>query len=622
MSFMQKSQESTLFSNNISTSTNSHHYNFNNLPSFSARSPSSASNPINNTSDITINQQPREKLPFGSYKFQPVDDDIIKAAYPFSSHFQQRLTSINSRKPSTVKDTNLFRKISKNSIFKSSLDDNPKEKIAEESETNIGIELFTFIKSLFMLLYLIGEKTVIWALFGLNYGFSIIERWFRRIPNPEWNKIEYNNDDKVDDSLVFIDEDSMAAESTAQMIKLNSSGIFGTPIIDENEHLNKRLQKVKAQGNTQLKTNTALEVPEKKTHYGTHFFQDNSTAINLESAFMTSVADREMKPVDLKEQMYSKLDSIKSSLGTLYKLEKPKTNIKPSFTRSSSRFADLEWLKDDNEDYITNLEFTRLFKEYQKIFHERSKVQELMEIKKLKEEGLAIKPLDVLKIKEVENIWEEVPPGVIISKFRIDITARDFLTLKDCKWLNDNIIDFYLSMVAESVNGYDCKEHQQKVHIFTTHFFTTLKSKGYTGVKRWAKRAKVDVSKLKYLIVPVNFNQSHWALAVVDNVLKKFIYIDSLNGTGRDVLMKLMDYMSQETERIYGKGMNGNDYTLYEMNSEAVGPKQENSFDCGVFTCTGAACIANGMPLSYTQGDMPMLRRKMGYEIWKGRLED
>ena len=55
------------------------------------------------------------------------------------------------------------------------------------------------------------------------------------------------------------------------------------------------------------------------------------------------------------------------------------------------------------------------------------------------------------RMREVINAAEELPEGTsLVSKFRMNITPRDLLSLNKDEWLNDNVVEFYLKMVMDS----------------------------------------------------------------------------------------------------------------------------------------------------------------------------
>lgn len=505
--------------------------------------------------------------------------------------------------------------ISRNFSINSDVDDGD---TSDKPLDDVFIEFFSFLKSLLKLIWVLLRKGFVWVLFGLTWCSKLAQRFTQEIPNPDWrvlNNIKLNRTVRADggDRVIEIGNDDSIVESTQQEIMPTGKSKY-PGIARRLEELNnvKNLKEAAPQVKSE-----PLNV--RKDHYGTKFYitEKKLNTVNLENTFLNmanTITKRDFTPTSLH------VEKIKSSIKQISNLEK--SGGRPTFTRSTARFADLDWLKDDNEDYINNLEYTRLFKEYQRIFEERNKMQEMLKIQKLKREGISFKPLNLSKTEEIEETWDHGIRGPLITKFGIEMLHHDILTLSDGKWLNDKVIDFYLRLIMDQVNGADCKPGEQKIHVFSTFFYSTLSKRGYQGVARWAKRAKVDVSKLDYLFVPVNLNQMHWTLAYVDNVNRRFVYVDSLYGTGDDILMSLMDYMTQETERVHGKDMNGIDYTLYDMESEAQGPKQQNGFDCGVFTCSAVAALGRNLGFCYSQGDMSFLRRKMAYEILKGKLED
>lgn len=232
---------------------------------------------------------------------------------------------------------------------------------------------------------------------------------------------------------------------------------------------------------------------------------------------------------------------------------------------------------------------------------ERDSIQELITKERTATKS-AIKPLNREQLQIVELYWRSGRSSLpVVSAFSIDITCKDLLTLADRQWLNDNVIDFYLNLVAES---------NELVYCWTTHFFTTLKKNGYKGVARWAKRRKINVMEMKTIVVPINSMNTHWAVAIIDNALKAISYYDSLSSNGNLPAVELLEqYMLQEAERL---NVPTNKYSLYPNMST---PQQQNGYDCGVFTCTVAKCVAQKAPLLFSQKDMQNIRRKMAFEI-------
>ncbi|ODV95592.1 hypothetical protein PACTADRAFT_22728, partial [Pachysolen tannophilus NRRL Y-2460] len=244
--------------------------------------------------------------------------------------------------------------------------------------------------------------------------------------------------------------------------------------------------------------------------------------------------------------------------------------------------------------------------------------QELIKEQRLKDQA-KVKPLSHDEQAVVINYLKSTDLNRIVKDdlFGVSIRVRDLKTLENGRWLNDNIIDCYLSLISErSKNNLKLP----KVFSFTTHFYTTLSEKGYQSVARWAKRKKVEVTKLDYIFVPINTMNSHWSLAVINNKEKKFQYYNSLSYFGSEddslkILEKLSSYMSNEHKRLnngYSDVDYAKDYTFYPL---IKCPQQQNGSDCGVFTCTFVEYLSRDMGLNFSQSDMPNLRRRMCYEI-------
>lgn len=613
---------------------------YNNLPTFANNRKVSSLQSENSFYNIS-NPTPisnKTELPFEKSR------NLIKSRIPskfFDSNSKTKRQS-SSLFGSRVWSSNLDKRIYSDANNMDYIHNNNNTKHnTNDNDTNTTEQLLTLSSKIGSLLYIIFSKSCLWIIWCLNIIFSFLLDKIKSIPEPDIEalKATTNNNNIMDaestprfKGSIFnpnnLPKNDMRKKTLSNPLfqqKLNSiKNNLNGKIKQEKESLN-RENDAEKDSTDSLEEIVFKNIPDIK--YGTHFFHttDKKTSkLNLESCYLKTAMNTHLinfedgklnnetnRPTDIKGNLMSFYNSnVDDRLPYNNKI------IKPSFNRSSTRWSDFEWKKDDNVDYLNDLESTKLFKEYQNIVAERRSIQQLKHLSTLKERGLGIRPLKPEQLEEVEKIWMNQPGGILINKYGIRITSMDILTLSDRHWLNDNIIDFYLQLIKDYVNTRGIS----KIHVFSTFFYTTLQSKGYTGVKKWAKRAKVDVSEMDYIFVPCNLHQSHWALAVIDNVNQNFSYIDSLNGDGSDILAILLDYMTQETIKNHGDTMNGKDYSTYFINGQAECPSQQNGYDCGVFTCTAVDCIARNRDLDYSQADMPNLRRRMSWEILKGKL--
>ena len=183
------------------------------------------------------------------------------------------------------------------------------------------------------------------------------------------------------------------------------------------------------------------------------------------------------------------------------------------------------------------------------------------------------------------------------SQLRFRPTIED---LKTCYFpselLNDEIINAYLQLLtAKSRSG-------DRMYAFNTFFFSTLQSKGYSGVSRWASEVRGEkLLLLDTIFIPIH-QGCHWTLVVVHPRSRIIIEFNSLGTTSAHAHL-----MKQFLDREVAKG-------TWKVQCGSS-PKQRNGHDCGVFVLTSARCIALGLPIKYTQDDIPNMRKIIVGEI-------
>eukprot|EP00049_Salpingoeca_infusionum_P014600 m.276040 g.276040 ORF g.276040 m.276040 type:complete len:1250 (+) comp15706_c0_seq1:98-3847(+) len=105
-------------------------------------------------------------------------------------------------------------------------------------------------------------------------------------------------------------------------------------------------------------------------------------------------------------------------------------------------------------------------------------------------------------------------PGAVLCSYKphnsppLEITQADLARLEPGEFLNDIIINFYLHYLLDHLKP----AQRQRFYIFNTYFYSTLKTKGFDGVKRWIKSGILRTRD--FLIIPINEN-AHWHLAIV-----------------------------------------------------------------------------------------------------------
>ncbi|KIY51367.1 cysteine proteinase [Fistulina hepatica ATCC 64428] len=226
----------------------------------------------------------------------------------------------------------------------------------------------------------------------------------------------------------------------------------------------------------------------------------------------------------------------------------------------------------------------------------------------------------------------------LISKYaREQVMVEDIQRLRPGQWLNDEIINFYGALIlGRSESGQENQNPRSKgvpgknildVHYFSSFFWSKLTDSGYQAgrLAKWTK--KFDIFAKDAVLIPVNHSNFHWTSACINFRRKRIESYDSMGMPRKHVFTHLREYLDAEHRNKKKKPF---DFTGWEDCSRMCNnysmqdiPQQENGFDCGVFTCQFLEALSRGEEqFSFTQEDMPYLRRRMVWEILHARLRD
>ncbi|KAM6228173.1 sentrin-specific protease 2-like [Porphyrio hochstetteri] len=204
------------------------------------------------------------------------------------------------------------------------------------------------------------------------------------------------------------------------------------------------------------------------------------------------------------------------------------------------------------------------------------------------------------------------PDEILSSAFKLTVTREDMRTLEKLQWLNDTVINFYMTLLVDRSN----RGKGPSVFAFNTFFYLKLCSGGYSAVKRWSKG--VDLFSKDIIFVPVHL-RCHWTLGVIDVRKKSIRHYDSLGQNGDKICQVLFKFLQEESHEKRKEELDSSEWTLRSMEPHEI-PQQKNGSDCGVFTCKYADYICREEPMTFTQRHMPYFRRKMVWEILHQQL--
>uniref|UniRef100_A0A8C7P2Q9 Ubiquitin-like protease family profile domain-containing protein n=1 Tax=Oncorhynchus mykiss TaxID=8022 RepID=A0A8C7P2Q9_ONCMY len=215
---------------------------------------------------------------------------------------------------------------------------------------------------------------------------------------------------------------------------------------------------------------------------------------------------------------------------------------------------------------------------------------------------------------EVSCALSQRDPNLVLSSaFKLCITQRDLASLQEGSWLNDEVINFYLSLVMTRSSS---AGQGLKVYSFSTFFFPKLHGGGHAAVKRWTKA--VDLFQYDIILVPLHLGV-HWSLAVINFNSRTVRSYDSMGQRHDDICSLLLLYLREEHKARKDQDLDTCKWTVGSLRASEI-PQQKNGSDCGVFACKYADYIAQGWPLTFRQCHMPLFRKLMIWEILNQRL--
>nr|XP_054769966.1 uncharacterized protein LOC129277817 [Lytechinus pictus] len=192
-----------------------------------------------------------------------------------------------------------------------------------------------------------------------------------------------------------------------------------------------------------------------------------------------------------------------------------------------------------------------------------------------------------LHISELEGLDKETFPlvsdGSRYTVCRETLEYRDFHSLQYPHWINDKILNAYMSLLAEENN----KMNQE--HIFPIP--------SYAGVhwqrdlyQTWLFR-KVNMQKFRWIFMPINVNQNHWVLLVADVREGEVSVLDSMPGPTTSIFWinkfrAFMDHRVKEIGDLAGKQWKAG--TLQSL-------RQQDGHSCGAFVMLNALALSRGM---------------------------
>ena len=120
----------------------------------------------------------------------------------------------------------------------------------------------------------------------------------------------------------------------------------------------------------------------------------------------------------------------------------------------------------------------------------------------------------------------------------------------------------------------------------------------FAQVKRWNTK-RVNFLRKDELFFPINTNDSHWSLVVVNPKKKTFTYYNSLNGDcDEHIILAIKNYLLNDATQWDYISIADCDILEWRVLC-AESPKQKDGYSCGIYTLLNMFCLADDLPLTY-----------------------
>ena len=195
-------------------------------------------------------------------------------------------------------------------------------------------------------------------------------------------------------------------------------------------------------------------------------------------------------------------------------------------------------------------------------------------------------------------------------------------------WLSDEVIHAYLRLLFQRFSS--SHPTAPPCAYFKSFFMTSLMQEGHTDVslrgtynhsrvQRWPRRvdSQSDIFRLHKLFIPINVDQGHWIHAFISFPHRTVTVYDSMGSPGYYHLAILRRYLHDEHQLRRGAPL-PLDWRFIPCPLHT--PRQPNSFDCGVYTCSFVDRLLRDLPLTVTPADIARYRGWMAAGLLAGSL--
>ena len=164
--------------------------------------------------------------------------------------------------------------------------------------------------------------------------------------------------------------------------------------------------------------------------------------------------------------------------------------------------------------------------------------------------------------------------------------------LNEGNWFNSREINYYMQVVRMCQND---------VHVIDCDWFADGLSSSASSYGIGCAALKIESEKCRwfdqhYIVIPVNVDQIHWILIIIDVQKSHILYFDSLkHHISERILYRLHQYLVYEYFLSHGVALN---WELFETRNYSAEntffPRQSDGGSCGAHVCAIARAVCSG----------------------------
>ncbi len=198
----------------------------------------------------------------------------------------------------------------------------------------------------------------------------------------------------------------------------------------------------------------------------------------------------------------------------------------------------------------------------------------------------------------------------VSARLDMELKKSDIWRLKPLQWLNDESINLYMKMIQKRAD-----ESGAELLCLNSFFYAFLTKNGYEKVRRWSRGKDLFAGKMRVMF-PVHLG-NHWCLGIINFRDKRLEYYDSLSSPNPECMQAMREYVNREHQDKKKRPFDWSAWGADVVNPPQL-PRQENGSDCGIFAALFAESFSRDEFPSFSQTDMPNLRRLMTVELVTG----